>query len=132
MGDMGPPPSYNLPSASKPTNPFADPNPNTYRQPTSSLHNTSHLYSSSSTHSQSYSPAPDFKDPYSTPQQYAARKHRRRKTCCIAFIIIAVLMALTVGLTVAGAVFHWGNSRYCVRWGDGTTSGDCHRRSVVG
>lgn len=124
MGDMGPPPSYNSPPSSTRKlinlNPVA--NPHTYRQPhhspSPSLHNTSHLYTPPQT--------PDLKDRYySTPQQYAARKHGRRKICCIALLVIVVLMALTIGLTVAGAVFHWGNSRYCVRWNDGTTSGDC-------
>ena len=52
------------------------------------------------------------------------KKYRRRRIICCA---VATLVLLIVAIAVFAAVFHWGNGngRFCVRWGDGTTSGDC-------
>jgi hypothetical protein len=53
---------------------------------------------------------------------YKQRRYNKRRIICF---VIAILVMLIIALTIFGAVFHWGNSRFCVRWNDGTTSGDC-------
>ncbi|KAE8445753.1 hypothetical protein EG329_012932 [Mollisiaceae sp. DMI_Dod_QoI] len=54
---------------------------------------------------------------YHRKQQY----NRRRFIC----FLIAVIVMIVIALVVAGVAFKWGKNNICVRWEDGSESGNC-------
>ncbi|KAH7400261.1 hypothetical protein BKA64DRAFT_744893 [Cadophora sp. MPI-SDFR-AT-0126] len=59
----------------------------------------------------------------STNKYYNQKKYNRRRIICFC---IATIVIVIIPLVVFGTVFHWGRGNsFCVRWSDGSTSGDC-------
>ncbi|KAL2061361.1 hypothetical protein VTL71DRAFT_7634 [Oculimacula yallundae] len=51
------------------------------------------------------------------------KKYNRRRMLCFCF---ATMVIILIPLLVLGTVFQWGRgNQFCVKWSDGTTSGDC-------
>ncbi|KAH6692799.1 hypothetical protein BKA61DRAFT_279730 [Leptodontidium sp. MPI-SDFR-AT-0119] len=58
---------------------------------------------------------------------YNQKKYNRRRILCFC---VATMVIVVIPLVVFGTVFHWGRGNgFCVRWSDGSTSGDCSANS---
>ncbi|KAG4427207.1 hypothetical protein IFR05_017310 [Cadophora sp. M221] len=124
-----------------PSNPFADQYPTIpppaynfhIRDPEASLppayqsqHNYPHnepitpLKTSSSHHPYSLSHSSNNRPNVS---YYNQKKYNRRRIVCFC---VATVVIVVIPLVVFGTVFHWGRGNgFCVRWSDGSVSGDC-------
>lgn len=53
------------------------------------------------------------------------RRFKRSRVPLVLCLIVLILIALLVSISVAAVVLHWGRDTPCVKWGDGSVSGEC-------
>ncbi|KAK0102709.1 hypothetical protein ONS95_006311 [Cadophora gregata] len=135
QADPNPPPPFH------PTNPFADyptTPPPAYnfhiRDPEAGLppfiqsqhnypHNTPITPLKTVATNITYRSSPNYPRYVSTNKYSNQKKYNRRRIMC--FCLAAVVIVI-IPLVILGTVFHWGRENsFCVRWSDGSTSGDC-------
>ncbi|KUJ09617.1 uncharacterized protein LY89DRAFT_690082, partial [Mollisia scopiformis] len=72
--------------------------------------------------SRSASPSPFKRQESPSAAYYRKQQYNKRRFICF---LVAIIIMIAIALVVAGVAFKWGRNNVCIRWDDGSTSGNC-------